>query len=186
MTASNGPAALACSATCRIPARPDRSPVSTPAASGSAARVSSARLAFLACSTTACPWPASSRPAISPSPSLEPVMSTRATRLPSAPPRRLLPEGSTMSSSPESPHLDNHHRNTLRQIFEHPVSHNIEWHAVTSLLDAIGTVTVHGGKVTIAVGAERQIFDHPVGKDIDAQMVVDLRHMLTAAGYTPS
>ncbi len=76
-----------------------------------------------------------------------------------------------MSSSPESPHLDNHHGNTLRQIFEHPVSHNIEWHAVTSLLDAIGTVTVHGGKVTITVGAERQIFDHPVGKDVDAQMV---------------
>ena len=90
-----------------------------------------------------------------------------------------------MSSSPESPHLDNHHRNTLRQIFEHPVSHNIEWHAVTSLLDAIGTVTVHGGKVTIAVGAERQIFDHPVGKDVDAQMVVDLRRMLTAAGTPP-
>ena len=57
---------------------------------------------------------------------------------------------------------------------------------MTSLLDAIGTVTVHGGKVTIAVGAERQIFDHPSGKDVDAQMVVDLRHMLTAAGYTPS
>ena len=86
-------------------------------------------------------------------------------------PGRVGPEGSTMSSSPESPHLDNHHRNTLRQIFEHPVSHNIEWHAVTSLFDAIGTVTVHGGKVTITVGAERQIFDHPVGKDIDAQMV---------------
>ena len=91
-----------------------------------------------------------------------------------------------MSSSPESPHLDNHHRNTLRQIFEHPVSHNIEWHAVTSLFDAIGTVTVHSGKVTITVGAERQIFDHPSGKDVDAQMVVDLRHMLTAAGYAPS
>ncbi len=52
-----------------------------------------------------------------------------------------------MSSSPESPHLDNHHRTTLRQIFDHPVSRNIERHAVTSLLDAIGTVTVHGGKV---------------------------------------
>jgi len=91
-----------------------------------------------------------------------------------------------MSSSPESPHLDNHHRNTLRQIFEHPVSHNTEWHAVTSLFDAIGTVTVHGGKVTIAVGDERQIFDHPVGKDIDAQMVIDLRRMLTNAGYAPS
>ena len=54
------------------------------------------------------------------------------------------------------------------------------------MFDAIGTVTVHGGKVTITVGAERQIFDHPSGKDVDAQMVVDLRHMLTAAGYTPS
>jgi hypothetical protein len=91
-----------------------------------------------------------------------------------------------MSSSPESPHLDNHHRNTLRQIFEHPVSHNIEWHSVTSLLDAIGSVDVHQGKVTVTVGGERQIFDHPVGKDIDAQMVVDLRHLLTKAGYTPS
>ena len=58
-----------------------------------------------------------------------------------------------MSSSSESQHLDNRHRNTLRQIFEHPVSHNIEWHAVTSLLDAIGTVTVnHDGKVAVKVG----------------------------------
>ena len=54
--------------------------------------------------------------------------------------------------------------------------------APTSSGDAIGTVTVHGGKVTITVGAERQIFDHPVGKDIDAQMIIDLRRMLTGAG----
>jgi len=92
-----------------------------------------------------------------------------------------------MSSSPESPHLDNHHRNTLRQIFEHPVSHNIEWHAVTSLLEAVGTVTVHhDGKVTVVVGSERAILEPPVGKDIDVQMVVDLRRMLSRAGYAPS
>jgi len=92
-----------------------------------------------------------------------------------------------MSSSPELPHLDNRHRNTLRQIFEHPVSHNIEWHAVTSLLEAIGTVTVHhDGKVTVTVGAERAVFDPPVGKDIDAQTAVDLRRMLASAGYAPS
>jgi hypothetical protein len=83
--------------------------------------------------------------------------------------------------------LDNHHKNTLRQIFEHPVSHNIEWHAVTSLLDAIGSVDVHhDGKVTVTVGSERQIFDAPEGKDIDAQMVVDLRHLLDKAGYAPA
>ena len=43
-----------------------------------------------------------------------------------------------MRFQPEPVHLSNHHRNTLRQIFQHPVSHNIEWRAVVSLLDAAG------------------------------------------------
>jgi hypothetical protein len=92
-----------------------------------------------------------------------------------------------MSSSPESQHLDNRHRNTLRQIFQHPASHNIEWHAVTSLFEAVGTVAVHhDGKVTLTAGSAKAIFDPPAGKDIDAQTVVDLRHMLAEAGYGPS
>jgi len=92
-----------------------------------------------------------------------------------------------MTSSPATPHLDNHHRNTLRQIFAHPVSHNIEWHAVTSLLEAIGTIDVHDdGKVTVRVGSERAILEPPVGKDIDEQMALDLRRMLSRAGYDPS
>ena len=91
-----------------------------------------------------------------------------------------------MSSSPESPHLDNRHRNTLRQIFEHPVSHNIEWHAVTSLLSAIGTADVHhDGKVEVRLGSQHVFLDPPAGKDIDTQMVLDLRQMLTLAGYQP-
>ena len=89
-----------------------------------------------------------------------------------------------MSSSPESHHLDNRHRNTLRQIFAHPASHNVEWHAVISLLEAVGTVEVrHDGKVAVKVGSEAAFFEPPVGKDIDAQMVVDLRRMLRSAGY---
>ena len=92
-----------------------------------------------------------------------------------------------MSVTPDPAHLSNHHRNTLRQIFEHPVSHNIEWHAVTSLLEAIGTVDVHhDGKVTVQVGSEREILEPPVSKDIDEQMVVDLRRLLSKAGYEPS
>jgi hypothetical protein len=91
-----------------------------------------------------------------------------------------------MSSSPESPHLDNRHRNTLRQIFEHPVSHNIEWHAVTSLLAAIGTADVHhDGKVEVRLGAQHVFLERPAGKDIDAQLVLDLRRILTQAGYQP-
>ncbi len=92
-----------------------------------------------------------------------------------------------MTSSPGAPHLDNHHRNTLRQIFQHPVSHNIEWHAVISLLEAVGTVEVHhDGKVSVKVGSEAAFLEPGVGKDIDAQMVVDLRRMLSKAGYEPS
>src|SRR3984885_9928921 len=108
---------------------------------------------------------------------------------PSRPPGTTGPEGdATMSeSSPEPEHLSNRHRNTLRQIFQHPVSHNIEWHAVTSLLDAIGTVDVHhDGQVAVRVGSESAFFTHPEGKDVDEQMVVDLRRLLSKAGYEPS
>ena len=91
-----------------------------------------------------------------------------------------------MSSSPESQHLDNRHRDTLRQIFAHPVSHNIEWRAVTSLLAAVGTVDEHpGGKLAVTVGTQSAFLDPPRGKDIDEQMVVDLRRMLSQAGYQP-
>jgi hypothetical protein len=92
-----------------------------------------------------------------------------------------------MTSPPQPAHLNNHHRDTLRQIFGHPVSHNIEWRAVLSLLEAVGTVTVRrDGKVAVTVGAEREFLDPPPGKDIDAQMVADLRRMLSGAGYRPS
>lgn len=92
-----------------------------------------------------------------------------------------------MTSQPGPEHLNNHHRDTVRQIFRHPVSHNIEWHAVVSLLEAVGTVTVrHDGKVAVTVGPEREFLEPPAGKDIDVQMVVDLRRMLSDAGYGPS
>jgi hypothetical protein len=90
-------------------------------------------------------------------------------------------------TTPGHEHLDGRHRDTLRQIFEHPTSHNIEWHAVMSLLEAVGTVDVrHDGKVAVKVGPAQAFLQPPSGKDIDAQLVTDLRHMLTEAGYRPS
>jgi hypothetical protein len=90
-------------------------------------------------------------------------------------------------TSPGPEHLDNRHRDTLRQIFQHPASHNIDWRAVTSLLEAVGTVTVrHDGKVAVKVGPELEFLEPPTGKDIDDQMIVDLRRMLSKAGYGPS
>jgi hypothetical protein len=90
-------------------------------------------------------------------------------------------------TSPGPEHLDSRHRDTLRQIFEHPTSHNIEWRAVMSLLEAAGTVTVHhDGKVAVKIGPELEFLVPPRGKDIDEQMVVDLRRILTNAGYRPT
>jgi hypothetical protein len=90
-------------------------------------------------------------------------------------------------TSPTPEHLDGRHRDTLRQIFQHPTRHNIEWRAVTSLLEAIGTVTVrHDGKLAVKLGDELEFLEPPVGKDLDDQLVNDLRRMLTSAGYNPS
>jgi hypothetical protein len=92
-----------------------------------------------------------------------------------------------MTSPSQPEHLNNRHRDTLRQIFQHPTSHNVEWRAVLSLLEAVGTVTErHDGKIVVAVGSAREFLDPPRGKDIDDQMVVDLRRMLSSAGYDTS
>jgi hypothetical protein len=85
----------------------------------------------------------------------------------------------------ELAHLNNHHRTTLRQLFQHPVSHNIEWRAVISLLEAVGSVTEHqAGRIAVTVGSLTEFFD-PAPKDLDAQDVVKLRELLSAAGYRP-
>jgi hypothetical protein len=66
-------------------------------------------------------------------------------------------------SSPSHPaHLSNHQRNTLRQIFQHPAGHNIEWRAALSLLEAVGSAEEqHGGKVAVTIGSETEYFDPP-------------------------
>ena len=89
-----------------------------------------------------------------------------------------------MSSTPEPAHLSNHHRDTLSQIMRHPVSHNVEWRAVLSLLEAVGSVTQsHDGKYVVTLGSETRTLERPRNKDIDTSEVVELRNMLTKAGY---
>jgi hypothetical protein len=83
-------------------------------------------------------------------------------------------------------HLSSHHRDTLRRIFSHPASGNIEWREVVSLLDYVGTTAEErNGKLRVTLGPETEVFEPPRGKDIDEQMIVDLRRLLTQAGVTP-
>jgi hypothetical protein len=91
-----------------------------------------------------------------------------------------------MSPTPEPEHLNNQHRQTLLQVFQHPVSHNVEWHAVVSLLEAVGTVELrHDGEHAVRVGAETAFLGRTKGKDIDVDQVLAVRRLLTAAGYGP-
>ena len=87
-------------------------------------------------------------------------------------------------STPQPAHLSSNHRDTLLKIFQHPTSHNVEWREVTSLVAAVGSVEeTHGGRYRISVGDEIEVVDRPRDKDVDVQMVLDLRRMLTSAGY---
>ena len=90
-----------------------------------------------------------------------------------------------MPASNEPQHLSPNHRDTLLQIFQHPTSHNIEWRAVLSLLEAVGEVEHRkDAKFQVTLGGESELFVRPKNKDIDVDQVVDLRRMLTSAGYS--
>jgi hypothetical protein len=83
-------------------------------------------------------------------------------------------------------HFSSHHRDTVRKIFSHPTSGNIEWRDVLSLLEYLGTTTEErNGKFKVTVGSDTEVLETPRGKDIDEQMIVDLRRMLRAAGLSP-
>lgn len=83
-------------------------------------------------------------------------------------------------------HLNNHHRDTLTALFAHPTSHNIRWVDVISLLGAVGEVEErHDGRFRVTVGAQAEVFDRTHGKDVTVEQVVDLRRMLTQAGFGP-
>jgi hypothetical protein len=80
---------------------------------------------------------------------------------------------------PAAPKVNSDHRETLRRIFAHPSSANIEWRQVRSLLEAVGTVREHhNGKLEVTVGATTEVLQPPHGKDVDRQMIVDLRRLL--------
>lgn len=83
--------------------------------------------------------------------------------------------------------LNHHHRDTLERIFRHPLSGNVEWRQVLSLLAAVGTTTREpNGKVKVELGGQTEVLQPPDDKDVDRQMIVDLRRMLTNAGLEPS
>jgi len=81
-------------------------------------------------------------------------------------------------------HLNNHHRNTLSALFQHPTSHNVRWEDVVSLLDAVGAVEErHDGKIKVTVGGQTEFLETPRDHNASVDQIVGLRRMLRAAGF---
>jgi hypothetical protein len=89
-----------------------------------------------------------------------------------------------MSTAPGPEHLNSHHRDTLQQIFQEKTNYNVEWHDVMSLLGAVGSIEQqHDDMFLFRIGDETEVLRRPSEKDIDGQQLVDLRRILTSAGY---
>ncbi|HEV3436973.1 MAG TPA: hypothetical protein VG122_06420 [Gemmata sp.] len=90
----------------------------------------------------------------------------------------------TQNQLKTSPHLNGRHQHTYEAIFRHPAAHNLEWHDVRSLLDALGEV-VEGSNGAFHVKRNGQMVTLHAPKHKDVATVEDLmaiRHFLEKSG----
>ena len=82
--------------------------------------------------------------------------------------------------------LSRSHRSTLDAIFGHPVAHGVSWTDVVALVKDVGVVEHEtNGETSFVIGGDRRLFRAPHSKQIEATTVIDLRHMLARAGWSP-
>lgn len=78
------------------------------------------------------------------------------------------------------------HLRTLEALFRHPTAHNLEWMDVVALIEKIGAVHQQANdKFAFDVGGEHYLMHKPHTKDLTSSEVVDLRHFLQRAGWSP-
>jgi hypothetical protein len=79
--------------------------------------------------------------------------------------------------------MSGHHRRTYEALFRHPVAHNLEWHDVRSLLDALADVTEkHDGSLQAARNGQVLTLHVPKHKDAPVELVLDIRRFLEQSG----
>ena len=79
-------------------------------------------------------------------------------------------------------------RKTLAALFADPISGNIEWRNIESLLFALGCQMIegNGSRVTFILDGQRADFHRPhPGKEALRYRVKDVREFLRRAGVTP-
>jgi hypothetical protein len=72
----------------------------------------------------------------------------------------------------------------IARIFQHPLSHNLDWREVLALFRSVGSVEqAHGGNIVLHLGAQHQAFTPSHDKNLASEDVLSLRHLLTRAGW---
>ena len=90
------------------------------------------------------------------------------------------------AASEERVALHGAHHRTLEALFRHPTAHNLEWMDVVALIEKIGAVQQKAdNKFAFDVGREHYLMHKPHSKDLTSSEVVDLRHFLQRAGWSP-
>jgi hypothetical protein len=85
--------------------------------------------------------------------------------------------------------MSHKHRNVLATIFHDPVSANIQWREVESLLNHLGALVEpsHGARFRIVLNRREFFLHHPHhGNELGKAEVKYLRECLASAGVTPS
>ena len=75
---------------------------------------------------------------------------------------------------------------TLEAVFRHPVASNLEWRDVVELVGHLGSIADRGGgEFDVNVGGHYLLMHKPHTKDLTGPEVVELRHLLQEAGWSP-
>jgi hypothetical protein len=78
------------------------------------------------------------------------------------------------------------HLRTHEALFRHPTAHNLEWMDVIALFEKIGTVhRTANNKFALDLAGEHCLIHKADTKDLTSSEVVDLRHFLQRAGWSP-
>lgn len=82
-----------------------------------------------------------------------------------------------------------HHLNLLRTVFQDPVSGNIHWREIESLLHHLGGTVEpsHGARFRVVLNNTEGILHHPHHSSVcNKQVIKQLRQFLVQAGVSPS
>src|ERR1700722_9421750 len=78
------------------------------------------------------------------------------------------------------------HLRTLEALFRDPTAHNLEWMDVIALFDKIGTVHRKANdRFALDLAGEHYLLHKVHTKDLSSSEVIDLRHFLQRAGWSP-